>query len=1583
MVGDAAAVVECNEQDKDRTSLPIIPIPNKMNEGDRDRLLKYLDPEFFEAKPDAKTKSTYQLEMEVKEKLDLDELEEPEEMVDDQAAVKQYLQPKEYQYELFKKAQNENIIAVLDTGSGKTLIAVMLIQHMARLERDQRLVRRKAKMTFFLVDRVPLVFQQASVISANCDVVVKHVCGQMDVDSWTEKTWRLLFEESDVFVMTAQIFLDTLRHGFVSLDEVNLIIFDECHHATRRHPYNLIMREFYDCCPVEGRPKIFGMTASPMHSKTDVQYSATHLEHNLDCRIYTATNLESLNSLVQKPKEIVIAYHPSPGYDLTPTLRTLYEKLKSEELYNRCFVIAGSSLDHLGPWCTERLWRDMLQSIRKKFTNEGKKRTLETENLLNAAYDISLKGAPDNPNLSDFNLFSPKVIKLMKVLSIYTRMEDFRGIVFVERRHTAIALCALIQASESLSSLKCAVLTGHGTKDEGDFQMKFHEQNRIIRQFRDGDTNLLIATNVAEEGLDIQPCNVVIRFDFFTTLINYIQSRGRARRRDSKYIILTESNNMSQLGMIDEFRRLEEDMRIFCQTLPAERNMASKFLYGNDEGDEEADGMYDSDDSDDDMLEECYLVLSTGAKITKQSAVPLIHRYCASLPSDAFCIPQPLFEVFANGGGYCCTLYLPNSAPIREVTSKVARSKIQAKRLAALAACTQLHSYKALTDHLLPAFQKSNYLGEMAPQVDENGLIIGSRRRRNYYPKNSPKFWEKEEEEEEEEVHETEQGHVEGHDQAPIAVQDKENEPPQQKDTISESPTAEDASQKTVDIITEAVDTMTEPLVAENAQDATDEEQEEPFEIPTLYLSTIEVRLSHEKLNGVHVRRMALFTKKPFPSLPGIELYGHGETFMAAVHPLDFTFTLDEEKIQLLAQFLLTMCTTVTNKQFTCPLDEFPYFVAPLVFKCHEPLPVLDSVDTCMNVIDWAEMERATAAAFVPFDLSAPNCFEDVILIDYADNQRRYYIKEVCHDMHPHSPPPSDMEIRETGFESFAAFYEQSYSLKLTQPEQPMVRVSRVRKMMNYLTKLPHQEPKEKKSTATFVIPEFCKTFTMTASVLQAALLFPAIMTRIDSLLLCFEARNRFKIPATDTLMLEAYTAPSANMSMDYERLETLGDSLLKFIATIRLYINFPFSNEGELHCLRIRVICNRALYRAAKRLKIARYVSTQAFNRRYWRPHHFIASTDTEESLKETRQHMLSDKTLADIVEASLGAAYLSEGLDGGLRCAIQMQVPFDEITCWDDFMPYYLVNRDKVPERAGAKALSELDVPRLEGICGYQFNRPLLAVEALTHASLPNSNSTVPCYQRLEFLGDAILDFLVIRYLFEKYPSASPGLITDLKGSCVNNRVLGIICLECNLHRHIIHYSNALIRAIQETYEEVQQMKEDGTAVGEYWTDMNIPKVLSDVVESMIGAIFVDAGFNLAPIEKLFDKWFLNFFDTHVTPELIRVHPFQRLTRTLQQAGCEGFMFRNHTSTGTDENSQKCVIFLHDKPLACGSSDNLKEARKKAAEKANLRLEEEPDLFDLYCNCNEVRAQRAEARLRQREEAGSDDEVEIIYNT
>ena len=70
-----------------------------------------------------------------------------------------------------------------------------------------------------------------------------------------------------VLVMTAQILLNILRHSIIKMEAINLLILDECHHAVKKHPYSLVMSEFYHTTPKDKRPIVFGMTASPVNLK--------------------------------------------------------------------------------------------------------------------------------------------------------------------------------------------------------------------------------------------------------------------------------------------------------------------------------------------------------------------------------------------------------------------------------------------------------------------------------------------------------------------------------------------------------------------------------------------------------------------------------------------------------------------------------------------------------------------------------------------------------------------------------------------------------------------------------------------------------------------------------------------------------------------------------------------------------------------------------------------------------------------------------------------------------------------------------------------------------------------------------------------------------------------------------------------------------------------------------------------------------------------------------------------------------------------------------------------------------------------
>ena len=215
---------------------------------------------------------------------------------------------------------------------------------------------------------------------------------------------------------------------------------------------------------------------------------------------------------------------------------------------------------------------------------------------------------------------SPKVLLLHSYLKMtFEKPTDARCIVFVKRRKTAQLLWLLL-SQLGTSNLHPEILIGSGEVDVGDVKISFRQQILSLLKFRKGEVNCLIATSIAEEGLDIPDCNLIIRFDPYETLIQYIQSRGRARHINSKYIHLAESGNRMDIQAIEEVRRGEQIMRRFCEALPADRLL---------QGDESSLGTA--------LVKERhqrkYVVPETGAKLTYASSLVVLAHFAACLVS--------------------------------------------------------------------------------------------------------------------------------------------------------------------------------------------------------------------------------------------------------------------------------------------------------------------------------------------------------------------------------------------------------------------------------------------------------------------------------------------------------------------------------------------------------------------------------------------------------------------------------------------------------------------------------------------------------------------------------------------------------------------------------------------------------------------------------------------------------------------------------------------------------------------------------------------------------------------------------------
>lgn len=243
-----------------------------------------------------------------------------------------------------------------------------------------------------------------------------------------------------------------------------------------------------------------------------------------------------------------------------------------------------------------------------------------------------------------------------------------------------------------------------------------------MMKFRRGDINCLFATSVAEEGLDIPDCNLVIRFDLYTTMIQYIQSRGRARLPNSRYIHMYEEDNIDHTQIIREVRVHESVLKTFCQQLPEDR-----FLTGC------------SFDIDHFLAKErshrIYKVPETGAKLTYKISLMVLANFVDSLPHGPDIILSPEYVMTIEGGKFICEAILPEASPIRGAVGRPCSTKQVAKCSAAFEACLLLRKGNYLNEWLLPIYTKQ------LPAMRNALLAVDSRKREAYEMRTKPEMW--------------------------------------------------------------------------------------------------------------------------------------------------------------------------------------------------------------------------------------------------------------------------------------------------------------------------------------------------------------------------------------------------------------------------------------------------------------------------------------------------------------------------------------------------------------------------------------------------------------------------------------------------------------------------------------------------------------------------------------------------------------------------------------------------------------------------------------------------------------------------
>ncbi|XP_057960958.1 endoribonuclease Dicer homolog 2 isoform X2 [Malania oleifera] len=1364
-----------------------------------------------------------------------------------------------YQLEALEKALEQNTIVFLETGSGKTLIAIMLLRNFAYL------IRKPSRfIAVFLVPQVVLIKQQAEAVKMHTDLKVGIYWGDMGVDFWDDATWRQEQDKYEVLVMTPMILLNGLRHSFFKLEMIKLLIFDECHHARGKHPYACIMMEFYHRKLNSEKhllPRILGMTASLVKSKgpnsPDAYWkSICDLENLMNSKVYTCINESVLAEFIPfsntkwkiyKHMDIPVALNESLESHLNSlkikhecTLEKLGLKESAVESVknkiSRIYCTFMFCLNELGLWLalkaaeslstdeTDILCWGQFDLFGETIIKDFSKGVLKIfSNYIPSDWSIGGNMKDD----MDRGFLSVKVIALIESLMEYSSMKDLRCIIFVERVITAVTIKDLLsELLVNLSGWKTEYVAGNNTGLQSQTRK---QQNRIVEEFRKGDVNIIVATSILEEGLDVQSCNLVIRFDLSANVCSFIQSRGRARVQNSDYLLMMKSGDEASLSRVKNYLSSGEIMRE--ESLRHSSTPCAPL----------ENALLDN---------EFYCVKSTGAIVTLSSSVALIHFYCSRLPSDRYFKSCPRCVI--NEEMKTCILYLPKSCPIQTVHAQGNTNIL--KQIVCLEACRQLHKIGALTDNLVPEIV-----------VEE------------------------------------------------AAAQELGNVPYDDEKVIYFPP--------------ELVNYCSNNLMIKYHCYVIELERKFQYDIPVrdialLVRSELELDVRNLKFNLEADR-------------------GHVALHMKYVGLID----LSPEHVSLCRKFQITLFRVLLNRDLNKLKEVFgefhiknneiiDYLLLPSA-SSHEKQCIIDwkcirsvllssdnvnNHENCLSPKGYARMVQTKNGIFC-------SCMLENCVVCTPHNSRVYCVDGFFYELDGNSL----LSLRNGEAITYKKYYESRHGIELHFEHESLLKGRPVFQVQNYLQRGRLKKDKEPSNTFVELPPELCFIIMspISISTLYSFSFVPSVMHRIESLFIAANLKKLHLDHCTQNVniptikVLEAITTNKCQENFHLESLETLGDSFLKYATSQQLFFTYQNHHEGLLSINKDKIISNAALCKLGCNHKLPGFIRNECFDPKKWIiPGEVCGNNLLPEQVSPAiimyikGKRKIKSKTVADVVEALIGAFLCT----GGEKAAILflewlgIEMDFANIPYERDFSMH--------PERF-------VNIHKLQSLLNYPFHDPSLLVEALTHGSymLPE----IPrCYQRLEFLGDSVLDYLMTMHLYHEYPGMSPGLLTDLRSASVNNDCYARSAVKAGLHRYILHYSPELHKQIIKTVNNFEQLPLESTFGWE--SEKSFPKVLGDIIESLAGAIFVDSGYNKEAVFKSIRP----LLEPLITPETVKLHPVRELNELCQKQGYamkKPMLSReNGVVSLTVEVEANGIIYTH----TCTASE--KKVAKKVASKEVL---------------------------------------------
>lgn len=512
------------------------------------------------------------------------------------------------------------------------------------------------------------------------------------------------------------------------------------------------------------------------------------------------------------------------------------------------------------------------------------------------------------------------------------------------------------------------------------------------------------------------------------------------------------------------------------------------------------------------------------------------------------------------------------------------------------------------------------------------------------------------------------------------------------------------------------------------------------------------------------------------------------------------------------------------------------------------------------------------------------------------------------------------------------------------------------------------------------------------------------------------EACKHVELDISPALALEALTKDSDNsdehgeekinfrsgMGPNYERLEFLGDCFLKMATSISTFVLQPDENEFEFHVRRMLMLCNANLMDTAvgkKKFKFANgeerglqlynYIRTEAFSRRTWYPEGLKllrgkgVGKSEDDWLKLT--HNLGDKSIADVCEAFIGATLMEhhhngkwspEDWDETVKAVkLFANSPDHPQSKWSDYYDAYEKPRYQIAESTAAQLHL---ASRVAAKHPYEFRYPRLLRSAFIHPSQPFMWEQVPNYQRLEFLGDSLLDMAFIMHLFYAYPDKDPQWLTEHKTPMVSNKFLGAICVKLGWHTHLRQNSALLSAQIRDYVNEVTEAEHEAAGAVDYWVSVSEPpKCLADVIEAFVAALFVDSEFDFNVVQDFFVRHLKPFFTDMTLPAyetFASNHPTTRLSRLLGTTmGCSEWRLgalETETCIPGKNKTVAAMVMVHDKVVFHALGQSGRYARVRASQKALETLDGMPPFeFRQRYGCDCVADEGVEMLEKERE--------------